>query len=462
MRAFAQVAAKLGHVDTELDRDSVIRSVYLQAGLSSPVWPSLALAMLEQVAPGEWQHLPGETRAPTSTAGSGQWLRDYRLLVNFLGPPGRFREVSFADVLEQDALLNRLHGRFVLVGVTAAGLGRSLATPVSGEAQPMSGVEFNATVLDNLRNRNWVTPLRGPALRRAAVAVRAGAGAAVSALFATPGPGGGRCVDGLDRRRTGDPAARLRTVAGARAGAACRRLQLSTLELATGGARGPQPASRKELARATLHAIGDAVVTTDHDGLVTYMNPVAEALSEHARRDAVGRHISSIFWSAQKAERDKAAQVIGQALAENRSVRSPSYALLNRRLGDPYAVRITASPIVAEDGTRQGAVIAFHDVTENLSLSRQVAHQATHDALTRLPNRELLADRVAQAIAAARRDGDMLAVLFLDLDGFKYINSSHGHATGDALLVEIGERLALTARPTTPSRAGTATSSASF
>ena len=63
LRSFAQVAAKLGHVDTELDRDSLIRSVYLQAGLSSPVWPTLALAMLEQVAPNDWQHLPGETRA---------------------------------------------------------------------------------------------------------------------------------------------------------------------------------------------------------------------------------------------------------------------------------------------------------------------------------------------------------------------------------------------------------------
>jgi diguanylate cyclase (GGDEF)-like protein/PAS domain S-box-containing protein len=447
LRAFAQVAAKLGHVDTELDRDSVIRSVYLQAGLSSPVWPSLALAMLEQVAPGEWQHLPGETRAPTSAAGSGQWLRDYRLLVNFLGPPGRVREVSFADVLEQDALLNRLRGRLVLVGVTAAGLGRSLATPVSGEARPMSGVEFNATVLDNLRNRNWVTPLRGP-LYAALLSLFA---LAPALLYPRCSPRQGLAVAGV---------LMVLTVAVPVLLLLAFQLWLAPAPALLAGAcsyplwswRRVERAARslrreKELARATLHAIGDAVVTTDHDGFVTYMNPVAEALSEHARRDAVGRHISSIFWSAQKAERDKAAQVIGQALAENRSVRSPSYALLNRRLGDSYAVRITASPIVAEDGTRQGAVIAFHDVTENLSLSRQVAHQATHDALTRLPNRELLADRVAQAIAAARRDGDMLAVLFLDLDGFKYINSSHGHATGDALLVEIGERLALTARP---------------
>lgn len=446
LRAFAQVAAKLGHVDTELDRDSVIRSVYLQAGLSSPVWPTLALAMLEQVAPGEWQHLPGETRAPVGGASASQWLRDYRLLVNFLGAPGRFREVSFADVLQQDALLNSLRGRFVLVGVTAAGLGRSLATPVSGEAQPMSGVEFNATVLDNLRNRAWLSPLRGP-LYAALLSLFA---LAPALLYPRCSPRQGLAVAAVLTVLTISVPVLLLLAfdlwlapAPALLAGACsyplwswRRVERAARSLRR----------ERELARATLHAIGDAVVTTDHDGLVTYMNPVAEALSEQARRDAIGRHISTIFWSAQKAERDKAMLIIEQALRENRSVRSPSYALLNRRFGDAYAVRITASPIVAEDGSRQGAVIAFHDVTENLSLSRQVAHQATHDALTRLPNRELLADRVTQAIAAARRDGDMLAVLFLDLDGFKYINSSHGHAVGDALLVEIAERLSHVAR----------------
>ncbi len=446
LRAFAQVAAKLGHVDTELDRDAVIRSVYLQAGLASPVWPTLALAMLEQVAPDDWQHLPGETRALFRGAATAQWLRDYRLLVNFGGPPGRFRQLSFIDVLQQDSVLNSLRGRFVLVGVTAAGLGRSLATPVSGEAQPMSGVEFNATVLDNLHNRSWITPLRGALY------------AAVLSLFAwAPALFYPRCSPRQ----------------GLLVASALLLLTLLTPVLLLLGAQvwfAPAPAllagicsyplwswrrveraarslrREKELARATLHAIGDAVVTTDHDGVITYMNPVAEALSEQTRRDAEGRHISSIFWSAQESERNKAPVIIEQALRENRSVRLPSYALLNKRLGEAYAVRITASPIVADDGSRQGAVIAFHDVTENLSLSRQLAHQATHDALTHLPNRELLVDRVAQAIAAARRDGDMLAVLFLDLDGFKYVNNSHGHAVGDALLVEIGERLSHAAR----------------
>lgn len=446
LRSFAQLAAKLGHVDTELDRDSVTRSVYLTAGLSSPVWPTLALAMLEQFAPNEWQHLPGETHAPPSGDNARQWLRDHRLLVNFGGPPGRFREVSFADVLHDDAALNSVRGRFVLVGVTAAGLGRSLATPVSGEAQPMSGVEFNATVLDNLRNRTWITPVRGIAY------------AALLSLFAfAPALLYPRCSPRQGLWAAGMLIALTLLIpvglllafnwwlapAPALLAGACsyplwswRRVERAARSLHR----------EKELARATLHAIGDAVVTTDSDGVITYMNPVAETLSEQSRRDAVGRHVSSIFWSAQRAERDKAGQIIEQALRENRPVRSPSYALLHKRLGDAYAVRISASPIVADDGSRQGAVLAFHDVTENLSLSRQVAHQATHDALTRLPNRELLADRVTQAIAAARRDGDMLAVLFLDLDGFKYVNSSHGHAVGDALLVEIAERLTHAAR----------------
>ena len=446
LRAFANVAAKLGHVDTELDRDSLIRSVYLQAGLASPVWPTLALAMLEQFAPNDWQHLPGETRGAVAGNLSGQWLRDHRLLVNFGGPPGRFRQFSFVDVLQQDSVLASLRGRLVLIGVTAGGLGRSLATPVSGEAQPMSGVEFNATVLDNLRTRSWITPLNGAVY----VLLLSLFALAPSLLYPRCSPRRGLLVAS---------ALMLLTVlipitlllawqlwfapAPALLAAICsyplwswRRVERTARSLRR----------ERELARATLHSIGDAVVTTDLEGVITYMNPVAEQLSDQSRRDAVGRHISSVFWSSQHAERDKSAAIIAQALRENRSVRSPSYATLNKRFGESYAVRITASPIIADDGSRQGAVIAFHDVTENLSLTRQVAHQATHDALTQLPNRELLADRANQAIAAARRDGTLLAILFFDLDGFKYVNSSHGHAIGDALLIELSERLSHTAR----------------
>ena len=446
LRAFANVAAKLGHVDTELDRDSLIRSVYLQAGLASPVWPSLALAMLEQSAANDWQHLPGEIRGTVAGNLSGQWLRDHRLLVNFGGPPGRFRQLSFVDVLQQDSVLASLRGRFVLVGVTAGGLGRSLATPVSGEAQPMSGVEFNATVLDNLRTRSWITPLDGvayvlllslfalaPALIYPRCSPRQGllvASALVMLIVLTPGA----LLLGLHLWFA--PAPALLAAICSYPLWSWRRVERTARSLRR----------ERELARATLHSIGDAVVTTDLEGVISYMNPVAEQLSDQSRRDAIGRHVSSVFWSAQRAERDKSATIIAQALRENRSVRSPSYALLTKRFGESYAVRITASPIIAESGARQGAVIAFHDVTENLSLTRQVAHQATHDALTQLPNRELLADRATQAIAAARRDGTLLAILFLDLDGFKYVNSSHGHAVGDALLIELSERLSHCAR----------------
>ena len=446
LRVFANVAAKLGHVDTELDRDSLIRSVYLQAGLASPVWPTLALAMLEQFAPNDWQHLPGETRGASAGEVKGQWLRDHRLLVNFAGPPGRFRQLSFVDVLQQDSVLAGLRGRFALVGVTAGGLGRSLATPVSGEAQPMSGVEFNATVLDNLRTRSWITPLNGVVY----VLLLSLFALAPAVIYPRCSPRQGLVVAGVLMVLTVlVPVALLLGMqlwfapAPALLAAICsyplwswRRVERTARSLKR----------ERELARATLHAIGDAVVTTDLDGIITYMNPVAEQLSDQSRRDAVGRHISSIFWSSQHTERDKSATIIAQALRENRSVRSPSYAVLNKRIGETYAVRITASPIIADDGSRQGAVIAFHDVTENLSLTRQVAYQATHDALTNLPNRELLTDRASQALAVARRDNTMLAILFLDLDGFKYVNNSHGHAVGDALLIELSERLTHTAR----------------
>ena len=201
------------------------------------------------------------------------------------------------------------------------------------------------------------------------------------------------------------------------------------------------------LARAPLRAIGDAVVTTDHAGIVTYMNPVAETLSKHALRDARGRHIATIFWSPQVQERNKFTQLIEQALREGWPVRSHLHAHLSTQFGETYVVRITASPIDPAPGVERGAMVALYDMTETVHLTQQVEHQFTHDALTRLPNRALVTDRLTQAIAAAHRSGEWIAVLFLDLDGFKHINASRGHAVGDVLLRKLAERLRDDSRP---------------
>ena len=129
--------------------------------------------------------------------------------------------------------------------------------------------------------------------------------------------------------------------------------------------------------------------------------------------------------------------------------------MLIRRDGFESAIEDSAAPIHDRAGEVTGAVIVFHDVSESRAMALKMSHLAQHDFLTDLPNRVLLNDRLTQAIALARRHGKQLAVLFLDLDRFKHINDSLGHAIGDKLLQSVAKRLTARVRSSdTVSRQG--------
>ncbi|HMM76333.1 MAG TPA: EAL domain-containing protein [Gammaproteobacteria bacterium] len=444
--ALANAAAKLGHVDVELDADAIARSVYLKAGLGSPVWPTLALAM-DEVAQGRaWAALPGEDRVGAVPGPDGTWVRDRRVLIDFAGPPGSFRHLSFIDVLSQDAVAASLRGKYVLVGATAAGLGEALSTPMSGEQRPMSGVELHANVLDNLLAERWIEPLAWPPRLALLLAL-----ASIPALLfprLTPRAALAACAALIVAVFAG-------TVLALRVGhlwiAPAPALLALLASYPLWSWRRIEDVARnllieKEYSRATLQAVGEAIVSTDRHGRVSYMNPMAERMSGYPQREAQAMDIDEVFWSPRRAEREKLLQAIAQAVAENRPVRSLMHATLQTRLGDQYVVRITASPISDDRGRAHGVVLALTDVTETVELTNQMHHQATHDALTQLPNRALLSDRLAQAIGAARRSGDIVAVMFFDLDNFKYVNESLGHSFGDAVLLDVSSRLATQSR----------------
>lgn len=154
--ALAQAAARLGHIDAELDPDGVARSVYLWAGLGAPSHPQLALALLQTADPAAAKPHARQRANPSDPADAAAWLREQWLRIPFTGPPGTFRQISFVDVLAGRVRKEELAGKYVLVGATAIGLGDAYPTPVSGYGRTMPGVEFHANVLQSLIERRAI------------------------------------------------------------------------------------------------------------------------------------------------------------------------------------------------------------------------------------------------------------------------------------------------------------------
>ena len=197
----------------------------------------------------------------------------------------------------------------------------------------------------------------------------------------------------------------------------------------------------KERAQVTLDSIGDAVISTDIRGHVTYLNGVAESLTGWSLADAAGQPFEEVFRIIDATTREAVQNPMALAIRENKTVGLTPNCLLIRRDGVEAAIEDSAAPIHDRRGEVTGAVMVFHDVSTARALSLRMSYLAQHDSLTDLPNRILLNDRLNQAMALAHRHQQQLAVLFLDVDRFKHINDSLGHDVGDRLLQSVAQRL---------------------
>ncbi len=197
--------------------------------------------------------------------------------------------------------------------------------------------------------------------------------------------------------------------------------------------------NEKERLRVTLHSIGDGMIVTDAEGRVTMMNSAAEALTACPLAQAVGRPIDQVLTlrAAEGPVSFHAAAEQGAALGD---------ATITRPDGAELAIDASFARISGQDGAPIGSITVLHDVTESRQLLKRISQLAHYDTLTGLPNRALFHMRLEQTLQFARRDHRRCALLFLDMDRFKHVNDTLGHAVGDQLLREVAHSLSLTVR----------------
>ena len=195
----------------------------------------------------------------------------------------------------------------------------------------------------------------------------------------------------------------------------------------------------KERAQVTLQSIGDAVITTDSEGRIDYMNPVAESLTGWENREAQGQLIGNVFTVVDEITRE-GRRKSGDALPARGAGAGPrrAYRAGESRRGQEIAIQDSAAPIRDRAGNLIGAVMVFHDVSKERRLHRALHYQASHDALTGLINRREFENRLTAAVEDVRQNPQARHVLlYLDLDQFKLVNDTCGHPAGDLLLKQI-------------------------
>ena len=200
-------------------------------------------------------------------------------------------------------------------------------------------------------------------------------------------------------------------------------------------------AEDRSLLSVTLESIGDAVITTNARGQITWLNPVAERLTGWTSLEAIGRMLTQVLHIVDEATREPMADPVKACLEQGRRVAGSASTLLLSRNGDEFGIQDSIAPIRRDDGTVLGTVLVFHDVSEQRRLTGEMSWRANHDALTGLVNRTEFEARMGRLLHSAQESGGEHALMYIDLDQFKLVNDACGHAVGDLLLQQMARML---------------------
>jgi len=197
----------------------------------------------------------------------------------------------------------------------------------------------------------------------------------------------------------------------------------------------------KVKAQTTLQSIGEGVITTDVDGLITYLNPAAELLTGWSYEEAGKRPLAEIFRVRSGECGDAVVYPVDICARKGELIRHDNLLTLIRRDGREFMVQDVATPLYDSSGDIFGMVLVFHDLSKLHRISEQLAHLASHDDLTGLFNRREFESQLASTIVSVGKCGREHALCYVDLDQFKVVNDTCGHHAGDELLKQLAPRI---------------------
>ncbi len=196
----------------------------------------------------------------------------------------------------------------------------------------------------------------------------------------------------------------------------------------------------KERAQVTLDSIGDGVITTDGEGKVIYFNPLAEQLTGWKLDEAQGLALRGAFNVVDAFTRKQIDHPAFDGSVEGATVNVYENVLLVNKDGREFDIESSVAPIRNQAGAVIGSVLVFRDVTQARELAKQLAWQAAHDQLTSLINRREFDLRLTRLLDSTKSGDDQHALLYMDIDQFKVVNDTAGHAAGDELLRQLADK----------------------